>query len=135
MSPFSSSEAVMRRLSVALLPLGVSLALAACTGDSDTAPRSITSVQRSSVGGPPSSTSCSTGDIKKAAQDFFASPQDPVFGLITDLQSASDLTAATAIGWNIQRRVAAARLTADQDGTADDGAKVVIGTFKCTNLA
>ena len=126
----------MRRFSVALLPLGVSLALAACGPDSDTTTsRSITSVQRSSAGGPPSANACNVGDIKKAAQDFFAAQQDPVFGLLNDLQSASDLTAATAIGWNIQRRVAEARLTAAQDGTADDGAKVVLGTFKCTSLA
>ena len=131
----------MRRLPVALLSLGVSVLVAACSTDNGTtAPRSISSRQASADVHPATST-CDFSAVTADARAFFKKGSDPVFGYINDMQSAFNkkvnggATAATPFVWPILKQIATERLTAAQGGTADNGAQLVIDAFNCTTYS
>jgi hypothetical protein len=132
----------MRRFPVALIPLGLSLALAACGRDQTTSPRSITAGQRSSAVSvtPVAGDACGFDDMKSYARAFFKSGSDPAFKFITDMQAAygtggeAGIVAATPYAWKIFKDIATVRLTSAQAGTSTDGANLVIEVANCTTV-
>jgi hypothetical protein len=123
----------MRRTIVALVPIFGLVALAACSTDQGTSPRSITSQQALASGGPPAP-SCNFSNMTKAARTYLSST-DPVLDSINAMQSDytknGGAVAATPHGWDIFRLIAKERLTSSQGGSAASGATLVSQVFLC----
>jgi hypothetical protein len=124
----------MRRTIVALVPIVGLIALAACSTDQGTSPRSIISQQALASGGPPAP-SCSFNNMTKAARNYLSST-DPVLDAINLMQSAYNTNnggavAATPRGWDVLRLIAQERLTSHQGGSAAQGAILVGQVFLC----
>jgi hypothetical protein len=122
----------MRRKHIALSLFGL-LAVGACSGRDATVQRELTPTSPL-FAKPGSGGSCDFALITNDAKTFFATGNDPVFALITSMQTfyaAANYTDATNSGWDIQARIAAARLTSAQQGTPSDGFKLSTDVFSC----
>ena len=122
----------MRRTPVALVPLGVSLLLAACVGDRDTtAPTSLAPRPTASSLVLPA---CSFNNMKEAARGFFDRQTDIAHDYINEMSQASGPT-RTAIGWQIINEISTARLTSRQDTpwstSAAFGEALALNVFAC----
>lgn len=120
----------MRRLSIVTLTLGAVL-VGACSSRDSTSPRGITPDQSLATA---STSSCSFSTMKSDAKNYFASTTDTVYNYISNMQQTFNklgAAAATPIGWNIQRIVAAQRLTSSATGPSTAGAAFVADVFNC----
>ena len=123
----------MRRTSVALIPIVVSLAFAACTGDRDTtAPRYLAPTQAMSAD---LTLACDFNTMNQDAKNYFPS-RDPVFDLISTMKAAfrTSRAAATPTGFDILARVAEARHAGAEIGTAALGGKFVLDVVGCMDV-
>lgn len=126
----------MRRSSVALLvALSSSLFTAACSDTSVVASRATAPSERASVNNAAAPGGCSFTTVSKTANGYFASRTDPVFTMISAVQTAAktDIASATAASWPILRRVADVRLTSTV-GSAAAGKTFLTALLACTNL-
>ena len=129
--PFS--EAVMRRSIVALVPILGLVALGACNSDRDTtAPRYIAPSQSISAN---LTLACSFNTMSQDAKNYFAT-QDPVFTMIGDMKTLyrTSVAAATPKGFDILARVAAARTSGAEIGTATAGGTFVLDVVGCMDV-
>jgi hypothetical protein len=125
----------MRRSLVALVPVGVSLFLAACEADhSTTSPNAIAPRQSVSAD---LTLACSFNTMSQDAKKYFMST-DPVFTMISDMKTLfrTSRAAATPKGFDILTRVAAVRLTSTQlaRSTADNGGAFVNDVLGCMDV-
>jgi hypothetical protein len=130
---FSFSEAVMRRSNVALIPIVVSLALAACTGDRDTtAPRYIAPTRTVSAD---LTLACDFTTMTADAKNY-APFKDIVFTMIGDMKTLyrTSVAAATPKGFDILARVADLRRGGQQIGLAAAGGKLVLDVVGCMDV-
>src|SRR5215216_674303 len=102
----------MRRLSVALSAVGVSLVVAACVGDRDTtSPSSLT--PRGGASFVTSGTCDYNNTMKGYARDYFTggSTRNEVLSLIGQMASATTVADRQAVAFSIIKKVASSRLT------------------------
>jgi hypothetical protein len=123
----------MRRTPVALVPVAVSLLLAACVGDRDTtAPTGLAPRPTASSLNLPA---CNFTNLKGYVRDFFDSPQDVAKDLADQMSRASEPT-RTALGWQIINEISLARLTSRQEtpwsATAAAGEALALNVFACS---
>lgn len=123
----------MRRPTVAFIPIVVSLALAACTGDRETtAPRYIAPTSSVSAD---LTLACSFSTMSQDAKNYFAT-KDTVFSMIGDMKTLyrTSVAAATPKGFDILTRVAAARASGAQIGSAAAGGTFVLDVVGCMDV-
>jgi len=125
----------MRRTSVALSLVGVSIALAACTSDRDsTSPRSIAPGSLSATILP---ASCVPNNISNTAKNYFPR-NDAVFDSIATmkgvLSSTSSTVQATPSGFAVLARTATVRRKGVQTGTNVQGAAFVNAVLGCMSV-
>jgi hypothetical protein len=124
----------MRRSAVAVSAVvATAMVFVACSERDTTTPRLPGAANFSATLTP--ATTCDFTQINKAANNYFTSKQDPVYTLIGNMKSAGGGTAAaTTIGWQILRQVAAERLSS-ATGAGSDGAIFVNDVLRCTTYA
>lgn len=126
----------MRRSLQRIAPLAIVSLLAACTGEHGTSP---VQPPRSDVLAGTLTLVCDPtfGAAKKDARAFFASSTDPVFTILRDMQSfykTGGAVAATPKGYDALQRIAQARGTSAQAGTATDGDALTKDLLACMSV-
>jgi hypothetical protein len=122
----------MRRPTVALIPIVVSLVLAACTGDRDTtAPRLIAPTKTVSATVLPAT--CSLETAEQIAPTYFPSG-DAGIGLVDVMEDgSSDPTTRNKNGFNVLARIAAVRHLPNH-GPATAGGQLVLNVVACMSV-
>jgi len=124
----------MRRTTVALIPIVVSLALAACSDNRDTtAPRYIAPSHSVSAN---LTLSCSFSTLSQDAKNYFPS-KDTAFVMIGDMKTLSNksgVAAATPKGFDILSRLADVRDAGTQIGSSTVGGAVVLDVVACMDV-
>lgn len=119
---------------VSTLSVLSALAVVGCQADPGTAPRFIRE-SRTFVGAP---LACNFTALRLDAAQFFSSPTDAVFGIISDLQALwvpGGTPAGDGAAFNGMARLAVARGTSAQSGTGADGEAVIKGFIGCTSIS
>ena len=122
----------MRRSLVAIVPVSLSLFVAACGERTATSPSALTPGQ--SLASRPGPT-CSFNTVNQDATAFFKTG-DAAFAAIKAMKDAGAGAPATPAGFDLLARVAAVRYTSDQKGgsTIADGATLVNDALLCMDV-
>lgn len=127
----------MRRTSVAVAPLVVSLVIAACSGDSTTttSPRAVAKGASQTLLALSCPNNVFNTTMPQDAKAYFPA-KDPVFDSIPAMKKleGSGAAAATPMGFFLLSRVVAVRNTGKQIGSAAAGGKFVLDVVGCMSV-